>query len=234
MTCEKYSAEFVEAAAASAAPGASLKSHIDACPTCRVAFERERSLFADIDTSLRATANAELPASFLPSVRARLVEFEAPRSTTFSARVAFAAACAAIVVLVTVQVTRKADIEQGKNSASAKESSEEAKVSSAITSSSSNHSLTPPIATPGDAVRRTERRTIFHQTISRADALDTEVLVPPDQELVLARYAEYLRRQKNAALLLADAPASVVQPLEIELIQIAELDVLPLADNHSQ
>jgi anti-sigma factor RsiW len=77
-----------------------LKSHIDACPTCRVAFERERSLFADIDTSLRATANAELPASFLPSVRARLVEFEAPRSTTFSARVAFAAACAAIVVLV--------------------------------------------------------------------------------------------------------------------------------------
>jgi hypothetical protein len=103
----------------------------------------------------------------------------------------------------------------------------------AITSSSSNHSLTPPIATPGDAVRRTERRTIFHQTISRADALDTEVLVPPDQELVLARYAEYLRRQ-TPPLLLADAPVSVVQPLEIELIQIAELDVLPLADNHSQ
>ena len=64
----------------------------------------------------------------------------------------------------------------------------------------------------------------------QADSSDPEILVPPDQEILLARYADQFRRhpQSSATLLTEVAPDQTDQ-LQVPLIQIAELDVKPLA-----
>src|SRR5277367_1821229 len=72
MPCENYREALTEAAAADAVPSGELRSHLDACASCRTAFTEEQQLFAAIDTGLRASANSDVPATFLPRVRANL------------------------------------------------------------------------------------------------------------------------------------------------------------------
>ena len=65
----------------------------------------------------------------------------------------------------------------------------------------------------------------------RAGSSDPEVLVPPDQEILLARYADQFRRHhQSSATLLTEVAPDQTAPLQVPLIQIAELDVKPLAD----
>ena len=78
MPCENYREALTEAAAADAVPSGELRSHLDACASCRVAFTEEQQLFAAIDTGVRASANAEVPASLLPRVRVQLNEQSVP------------------------------------------------------------------------------------------------------------------------------------------------------------
>src|SRR5260370_30929624 len=56
------------------------RGNIAACADCRAKFEQEQSLFASIDAGLYITANAEVPPSLLPRVRARLDEAAEPQS----------------------------------------------------------------------------------------------------------------------------------------------------------
>ncbi len=70
MLCKHYKVALIEAAASSAQPQGDLRAHLEACASCRAAFEQEQSLFASIDAGLHVAANAEVPASLLPRVRA--------------------------------------------------------------------------------------------------------------------------------------------------------------------
>ena len=72
MLCEHYKEALIEAAASGAEPHGDLRAHLDGCAGCRAAFEQEQALFASIDDGLRVTANADVPASLLPRVRAQL------------------------------------------------------------------------------------------------------------------------------------------------------------------
>ena len=65
----------------------------------------------------------------------------------------------------------------------------------------------------------------------RASSSAPEILVPPDQEILLARYADQFRRHhQSSATLLTEVAPDQTAPLQVPLIQIAELDVKPLAD----
>src|SRR5229473_7955540 len=79
MPCKHYKDALIEAAAGGAEPRGELRAHLSGCIDCRAAFEQEQSLFASIDAGLHATANAEVPGSLLPRVRASLDEVSAPR-----------------------------------------------------------------------------------------------------------------------------------------------------------
>src|SRR5204863_279867 len=79
MPCQHHKNALIEAAASGSHPQGELRAHLDVCLDCRAAFEREQSLFASINTGLHVTANAEVPASLLPRVRARLDEEIAPQ-----------------------------------------------------------------------------------------------------------------------------------------------------------
>jgi hypothetical protein len=61
-----------------------------------------------------------------------------------------------------------------------------------------------------------------------------EVLVPRDQEILLAGYAEQWSLRGHAPLLAQDADSTILAPLQVAPIQIAELDVKLLADEKSQ
>jgi hypothetical protein len=65
----------------------------------------------------------------------------------------------------------------------------------------------------------------------RASSSAPEILVPPDQEILLARYADQFRRHhQSSATLLTEVAPDQSAPLQVPLIQIAELEVMPLAD----
>jgi anti-sigma factor RsiW len=56
-----------------------LRAHLAGCVACRTAFAQEQSLFSSMDESLRAAANAEVPASLLARVRGHLADGPLPR-----------------------------------------------------------------------------------------------------------------------------------------------------------
>jgi len=61
-----------------------------------------------------------------------------------------------------------------------------------------------------------------------------EVLVPKDQEVLLTEYAEQWRAHKHPLLLAQGLDATILTPLQVAPIQIAELDVKLLAEEKSQ
>ncbi|PYU64857.1 MAG: hypothetical protein DMG49_25620, partial [Acidobacteria bacterium] len=73
----------IEVAAGGAEPQGELRVHLAGCADCRAAFEQEQSLFASTDAGLHVTANADAPASLLPSIRARIDEAAAVQRRWF-------------------------------------------------------------------------------------------------------------------------------------------------------
>jgi len=61
-----------------------------------------------------------------------------------------------------------------------------------------------------------------------------EVLVPRDQEVLLAEYAKQWRAHKRPLLLAQEFDATILAPLQVAPIQIDELDVKLLAEEKSQ
>ena len=57
-----------------------------------------------------------------------------------------------------------------------------------------------------------------------------EVLVPPDQEVLLVSYAEEWNRRKRLPLVAANFDATDLPPLQITPIQISHLDVKLMAE----
>ena len=83
------------------------------------------------------------------------------------------------------------------------------------------------------------RQTVAALSLRKAEVASAryaspEVLVPKDQDVLLAEYAEQWHERKHAPLVVRDSDATILAPLEVAQIQITELDVKPLADGKSQ
>jgi hypothetical protein len=61
-----------------------------------------------------------------------------------------------------------------------------------------------------------------------------EVLVPPDQEVLLVSYAEQWRQRKRLPLVAANFDATTLSPLQIAPIQISQLDVKLMAEEQAE
>jgi hypothetical protein len=104
MPCDKYKEALIETAASGAALRISLREHVDACVHCSATLAAQQTLFAAVDSSIRRSANAELPDAFLLGVRSRLT---AERISERSWSPAWAAiAASAALIIGTVMVTR--------------------------------------------------------------------------------------------------------------------------------
>jgi hypothetical protein len=228
MICDHYKKALLELAPRGAETDPDLLAHLQACPSCRSALENERSLFASIDSSLRSSANAEIPSSFIPTVRARVLEESSQHRATDRLLWVPALAAAAIILFVFLRLDRRAKplstdeqlVTKGPQSPVARQT----------TAAKPLQGTAPQIA-PALGKSFAIKAAITHEKKSvQTESREPEILVTPDQEILLARYADrWKRHHQSSSILLTEIDSAQSDPLQVQLIQIAELDVKPLA-----
>jgi len=228
MLCEHYKEALIEAASSGVAPPGDLRAHLDGCAACRAAFEQEQALFASIDGGLRVTANADVPASLLPRVRARLHAEAAPTRTWLTNWLVLASAAAVIAAFFVARVVWRPDAPQNPQTNSTQEDP--------------SGPVIPPAQGPGQSAKDSSlpsprfsmSTNSPQQGVQSAHNAFPEVLVPRDQEVLLTEYAEQWRGHKHPLLLAQEFDATTLTPLQVAPIQIEELDVKLLAEEKSQ
>jgi hypothetical protein len=232
MPCKIYKDALIEAAASGAEPQGDLRAHFDACVECRSAFELERSLFASIDAGLHVAANSEVPASLLPRVRTRLDQEAAPRRIWATNWLVLASAAVLFVVFLGARALWRPNAVHQP-------------VEMTVKVPPPEHVTAPPEKEAPEAESPLGKDDApNHQfVISKHHAVGEmlvaakttpEVLVPHDQELLLAEYAEQWSLHKHPLLLAQQFDATILSPLQVEPIQIDELGVKPLAEEKLQ
>lgn len=82
MSCERYRGKLIaELASGKTALDGDVALHLQGCPECKKFHEAQASLFAAIDSGVRAMVSEPVPASLLPRVRAGVVEVGLPRQS---------------------------------------------------------------------------------------------------------------------------------------------------------
>jgi hypothetical protein len=234
MICHHHKQALLELVAAGVEPNTELHAHLQACSSCRSAFENERSLFTSIDACLRSSAAAEIPSSFIPTVRAQL-QRESP-SAKGSAPITNpllwlpAIAAAAIILFIFASQDRRVKSQPTVEQSATQRN--ESPVATATTAASPSQATAAPIHRSSNGNRHPNKTVIVSdKNPVRASSSAPEILVPPDQEILLARYADQFRRHhQSSATLLTEVAPDQSAPLQVPLIQIAELEVMPLAD----
>jgi hypothetical protein len=219
MPCENYREALIEAAASDAEPSRELRFHLDACPSCRAAFTEELQLFAAIETGVRATANAQVPHSFLPRVRAGLEDVSASqrRWTPF---LVLAAASAAIVLAVFIASHPR----RATNDAQAKQILAAPPGERPAIPDRPEMTRTPAVVTPLHPNHTRQRNNSTWPIVATSSQL--EVLVPPDEREALARFISS-QRERTVVTIAVVTTGSVNKdrPLSVQPLQIAELEV---------
>ena len=222
MPCEPYQNALIEAAASGAVPQGELRAHLAACAACRTAFAQEQSLFSSMDEGLRAAADAEIPASLLPRVRARLADEAAPRRS-WTQPVIFAAASAALVFAIFLFVrphhTRPAN--------QAKQTPQIPVSETPVTNARGQNSGPAPLVISSNV---NNSQTPGRSTLLRPVASSQpEVLVPPDEREAFFSFVFTVQKRRDvAAALLAASPQKQDVLVTVEPLQIADLEVKPL------
>jgi hypothetical protein len=232
MLCEHYKEALIEAASSDVPPPGDLRAHLDGCAACRAAFEQEQALFASIDGGLRVTANADVPASLLPRVRARLDAEAAPTRNWLTNWLVLAGAAAVIAAFFVARVVWRTNVPQNPQTTATQKSPSgpvippAQELAQAPEPSAKNSSLPfPHSSTLKDSQRH---------GVQPAHNAFPDVLVPRDQEVLLTEYAEQWRAHKHPLLLAQEFDATTLTPLQVAPIQIEELDVKLLAEEKSQ
>jgi hypothetical protein len=220
MPCKHYKNALAEAAASGAEPQGDLRAHLAGCADCRIAFEREQALFSSIDAGVHVTANAEVPVSLLPRVRAELDKTVEAQRPWFRPWI-FAAASITIALAI-FQFARP------RHSGS----DNRAKLTPQIevpTTNPSHQNAGPATQIVSSNMNGSQAR--VHRTLlRRVTSSQPEVLVPPDERVALALLVARLQERGDVAVaLVTPVPqtedASVgVKPLQIKGLEIKTLE----------
>ncbi len=241
MPCENYKDALTEAAASGADPAnalrsnakmAALRAHFESCASCRTAFAEEQALFTSIDASLHASANAGVPASLLPRLRAALDEVSSPRFGWTVNWLALGTVAALVLVIFGAYSVRRRNSSENPVSTAANTTSTKAVLPTPLDPISSSNSMANRSSTPH--VRTAlNKNPAFPETLASRNSLP-EVLVPRDQEILLVHYAGEWGLRKRAPLVAKSADDASLAPLEVAPIRIDQLDVKLLAEEKSQ
>jgi len=232
MPCEHYKDALIEAASTGAAPQGELQAHLAECTSCREAFAQEQFVFAAIDSGLHTIANGEVPPSLLPRVRASLEEESVSSGSWFTNRLVLSSALVVVLSLLTVRMVWRTSPGQNPPDRTAN-----ANTAASVLPPTQTHNTTTGPSKEKDAT--SHNRPAIAVNRPAYEALDRgkngpEVLVPRDQELLLASYARQVRERRAAPLVAASGDATTLAPLEVVPIQIAQLDVKLLTEEKSQ
>jgi hypothetical protein len=226
MPCEPYQSALTEAAASGLEPQGELRAHLTACAECRAALAQEQSLFSSIDTSLHAAVNVEVPASLLPRVRTQIAEEPAVTRVWIPSWLTVAAAAAVVVAFIAVYASRSTRINQPPVTTATNSSSPAPKV---LPTQNQNHNASPHA--PANSVPTIQIAGTRNPAPRHAMP---EVLVPRDQEALLVGYAEQWSQRKRAPLVASNFDPTNLSLLQIAPIQIDQLDVKLMTEEHAQ
>jgi hypothetical protein len=225
MSCEKYQYALIDLAASGAELTGDVRAHLDACASCRSYFEREKVLLAGIESGVRHTTNAPLPASLLHHLRARLAH-QAPANLNPTANWTYAVLVVAAVILFLLPVlpTRVLTTRSGPKTSAVRKVSGEPKFVE------SSQAMTRPAARAN--VRRSSMRLPRPDQWSATEE-GTEVLVPPEERYAFAKFVSQVKDRKELVVALVNpAPEEKSKPLKVEALQIASLEIEPLPEPH--
>lgn len=222
MPCESYREALIETAGEGSVLSPELRSHLDACASCRTAFAEEQQLFAAIHTGLRATANVEVPPSLLPRVRAQLDKQPVPQHSWVPIRAAMAAFVALVVVIVLVRGI-------GRDPAG---SNPEVN-STAWNVIPTAIQPTPPVDGSLEAVSPSAKnklpRPIRNAPVARAKKLT--VLIAEGQKRAIDALLSSVRRGGPEMVFLpSEKSESPLKELQVSPLIISPIEVKPLAD----
>lgn len=223
MPCEEYREALSEAAAAGSEQvmPRELRGHLDACAVCHEFFSQEQQLFAAIDGGVRQEANAEVPASLLPRVRADIETAANGRSRRMPMLVfASAAVAVAITVSAVLRFGRNASEDQVKQIAAAPV--REARQVTPDPSETPRAAAIPALHSrrprPGGN-SGAQRFALFGQL---------EVIVPSDERDALARFIAVRQEESDLAVrLTVPAPDQPYVAMELAPLEIGDLPVTP-------
>ena len=221
MLCEHYKEALIEAAASGAELHGDLRAHLDGCAACRAAFEQERAFFDSIDAGLRVTANADVPASLLPRVRAQLSGQSVARGSWIPVWAVFGAAAALVLTVVSVRSTRHDASRQNSQSGAVAHTGLPAEIPT-----------TPISALPqtGPGLRM-KKHGVQSKAQASASVEQVPVLLPASQKVVIDAWLDGLRRGKlKANDLLAQKSDLPLQDLRVSPLDVSPIELKPLVD----
>ncbi len=224
MPCENYREALIDAATAGSAPSRELRSHLDACASCRAAFTEEQQLFAAIDTGLHATANADVPASLLPRVRANLNERPASRRSWIPAFACVGIAAAVVVALVLARMPARNAFKASRQAIAAAHN---------VPTALGHSTPTPvvPLKTARTARKHVRGGALNATPVGEASGVEAEVLIPAGQKRALDVLLAQLRQgELQTEVLLAERPEEPLKSLEVSPLDISPIEIKPLPD----
>lgn len=224
MPCEHYKDALIEVAAAGAAPQGELRAHLDDCASCRAAFDEEQSLFSAIDSVLHASANADVPSSLPPRVRAQLDEVIVPRFRWLQPLVFVSAGVALVFVVFLMERPHHATPE---------EITKHGPIVVPVPTTPATRTNPEGTSSEGTQVAAFAVR---HSHVARsstgvrsAASRNVEVLVPPDEREGLAQLVARLNQHRDfAAAFLAQRPEKKDALVTVNPLQISDLEIKPL------
>ena len=221
MPCERYQAALSELVARDAEPGGDLRAHLDICVSCRAVVRQERLLLASMETGLHRIANAEVPESLLPRVHARLADDSRAVGAWDMTWIGGLAATAVLVVILLAFFWPR-DVKEAVTSTDTKPLPAERKEGSA------QQQQSPDIAPR--AVTRISQHNAKGAALV-AGKSEPEVLIPPEEREAFAHFVSSVQERKDLALALVNpAPEKKTEPLDVEPLQIARLEIKPLEE----
>jgi hypothetical protein len=220
-TCEDYRAALTDAAAAAVEPSLELRSHLDACASCRAAFAEEAQLFAAIDLGVGTAANAEVPVSLLPRVRVQLNEQRVPHRAWVPAGAVMAAAVAIVAVLVFFHYFGHDAAGPNPQVNSVAHNVSPAEIQSIPPTPAPYERSAPP-------AKNKAVRSVSTQPALRVE--EVAVLIPAGQKRAMeALLASVQAGKVDGEVLLAEKPEKSLEELQISPLDFSPIEMKPLA-----
>ena len=225
MFCSTYN-KSLTAAAASGELSPAQREHLASCEPCRATFASEQSLFATIESGLRAAANSEVPATLIPRVRVAINNEPAERLSFQKWIFASAVVTCALAATIILQLKhREAPIP----------------FKGVVTQTSARPApqlgtLRPSLsAAAAESPRRVNKsETVRPSPTDAAASITAEVLVPDEERAAFAKFLAHGKgraaESSAAVLLVPEAPKELVA---IPPVEIASLKVIPLEGGES-
>jgi|SRR2546430_765326 len=225
MFCSTYN-KSLKHAAASGEVSSAQREHLASCEPCRAAFASEQSLFATIESGLRAAANSEVPATLIPRVRVAINNEPVERPSFQKWIFAGAIATCTLVATITFQLKhREAPVP----------------LKTAVTQAPARPApqlgiLRPSVsaAAPESPRRANKSETVRPRPTNATALITAEVLVPDEERAAFAKFLAHGKgrapESSAAVLLVPEAPKELVA---IPPVEIASLKVIPLEGGES-